>query len=65
MRLFLIMFTKEYFEKKTRGISICAYGSRFLRSGKAEVLKRFNLDARNILFVGRFIPDKGISRSGI
>lgn len=57
------VFTKEYFEKKfKRKYQFIPYGSEVpeVREG-AEVLKRFNLDAGEyFLFVGRFIPDKGL-----
>jgi glycosyltransferase involved in cell wall biosynthesis len=57
------VFTKEYFEKKfKKEYQFVPYGSEVpeVREG-AEVLKRFNLDAGEyFLFVGRFIPDKGL-----
>ena len=57
------IFTQQYFEKKfKRKYSFIPYGSEVPAVSKnSDVLERLNLSAGNyFLFVGRFIPDKGV-----
>jgi glycosyltransferase involved in cell wall biosynthesis len=57
------IFTKEYFEKKfNRTYSFIPYGSEVKTPpGNTDILKKLNLEkGEYFLFVGRFIPDKGL-----
>jgi glycosyltransferase involved in cell wall biosynthesis len=57
------LFTKEYFENKyKKEYSFIPYGSEVPEpNGDISILKRLNLKkSEYFLFVGRFIPDKGI-----
>jgi glycosyltransferase involved in cell wall biosynthesis len=57
------IFTKEYFEKKyKKKFEFIPYGSEVpVPSGDKTILKKLNLEEKEyFLFVGRFIPDKGL-----
>ena len=57
------IFTKEYFEKKfKRQFYFIPYGAEVKEpTGETEILKRIGIAPGNyFLFVGRFIPDKGV-----
>jgi len=57
------IFTKEYFEKKfKRQFYFIPYGSEVKEpSAESGILDRLGLSSRDyFLFVGRFIPDKGV-----
>jgi len=57
------VFTKEYFEKKyKKSFAFIPYGSEVPRpSDDTTILKRLGLTTNEyFLFVGRFIPDKGL-----
>lgn len=57
------IFTKEYFEKRfRRKYDFIPYGSEVpVITASAEILERLNLKKDEyFLFVGRFIPDKGL-----
>jgi glycosyltransferase involved in cell wall biosynthesis len=63
MVLFDNIYTKEYFEKKfKKKFSFIPYGCEVKEPGlNNEILKKLCLEPGNyFLFVGRFIPDKGI-----
>jgi len=57
------IFTKEYFEKKfKRQFYFIPYGSEVkVPPSESDILKKLGLSSGNyFLFVGRFIPDKGV-----
>src|SRR5690606_19817848 len=57
------IFTREYFEKKfNRKYDFIPYGSEVpVVNASSDILARLNLEPGNyFLFVGRFIPDKGL-----
>lgn len=57
------VYTKEYFEKKFhRNYDFIPYGSEVKDPGSStQILEKLRLDSKEyFLFVGRFIPDKGL-----
>ena len=56
------VFTKELFEKKfNKKFEFISFGSEIKDNGETDILQRLNLEkGEYFLFVGRFIPDKGL-----
>jgi len=56
------IYTKEIFEKKfDKRFDFIPYGSEVKMPDQSDILNRLNLKAKEyFLFVGRFIPDKGL-----
>ena len=56
------VFTREIFEKRfKRSFDFISFGSEVKDTGDTDVLERLNLQkGEYVLFVGRFIPDKGL-----